>query len=104
MIRYILSIGLSLICLALPAQRVSVLGDSYSTFEDYITPLTNEVWYYAKSDTSRTDVVNVRDTWWWQFVKDNGLQLCVNNSYASQVADVVMKNEQNGAHPINLGD
>lgn len=29
MIRYILSIGLFLICLALPAQRVSVLGDSY---------------------------------------------------------------------------
>lgn len=97
MIRYILSIGLSLICLALPAQRVSILGDSYSTFEDYVTPLTNEVWYYAKSDTSRTDVVNVRDTWWWQFVKDNGLQLCVNNSYASQVADVVMKSEQNGS-------
>lgn len=82
MIRYILSIGLFLICLALPAQRVSVLGDSYSTFEDYVTPLTNEVWYYAKSDTTRTDVVNVRDTWWWQFVKDNGLQLCVNNSYS----------------------
>lgn len=64
------------------AQKVSILGDSYSTFEDFVTPSTNELWYYAKSDTARTDVVCVRDTWWWQFISDNGYQLCVNNSYS----------------------
>ena len=27
------------------AQKVSVLGDSYSTFKGYVTPDTNELWY-----------------------------------------------------------
>ena len=33
------------------AQRlsVSILGDSYSTYEDFVTPSTNELWYYAKN-------------------------------------------------------
>lgn len=68
--------------LSVQAQRVSVLGDSYSTFEDFVTPSTNELWYYAKSDSARTDVTRVNDTWWWQFIHDNGYKLCVNNSYS----------------------
>lgn len=75
----------ALVCvcgLSVCAQKVSVLGDSYSTFEDFVTPTTNELWYYAKSDTLRTDVVCVEDTWWWRFINDNGYQLCVNNSYS----------------------
>lgn len=68
--------------LAMQAQRVSILGDSYSTFEDFVTPSTNELWYYAKNDSAKTDVNRVEDTWWWQFVHDNGYQLCVNNSYS----------------------
>ncbi len=64
------------------AQKVSVLGDSYSTFEDFVTPSTNELWYYAKNDSAKTDVNRVEDTWWWQFINDNGYQLCVNNSYS----------------------
>lgn len=39
-----------LILLTLPAtaqgrKSVSVLGDSYSTFEGYVEPSTNELWY-----------------------------------------------------------
>lgn len=64
------------------AQRVSILGDSYSTFEDFMTPSTNELWYYAKNAPSKTDVNRVQDTWWWQFIHDNGYTLCVNNSYS----------------------
>lgn len=64
------------------AQRVSILGDSYSTFEDFVTPSTNELWYYAKNDAKKTDVNHVQDTWWWQFIHDNGYTLCVNNSYS----------------------
>ena len=30
-------------------MSVSVLGDSYSTYEDFVTPATNELWYYAKN-------------------------------------------------------
>lgn len=64
------------------AQRVSVLGDSYSTFEDFVTPSTNELWYYAKNDTAKTDVNRVQDTWWWQVINDNHMMLEVNNSYS----------------------
>ena len=77
---------LLLICIALSltasGQRVSILGDSYSTFEDFVTPSSNELWYYAKNDTSKTDVNRVQDTWWWQFVHDNGMKLEINNSYS----------------------
>ena len=48
-------------------KRVSILGDSYSTFEGYI-PAENEPGYFQKVDTSRSDVVNVRLTWWWQLI------------------------------------
>lgn len=64
------------------AQRVSILGDSYSTFEDFVTPSTNELWYYAHNDTSKTDVNRVEDTWWWQVIHDNDYKLEVNNSYS----------------------
>jgi len=80
--RFCLSVLICICVLSASAQKVSVLGDSYSTFEDFVTPSTNELWYYAKSDTARTDVVCVEDTWWWRFIKDNGYQLCVNNSYS----------------------
>jgi hypothetical protein len=63
-------------------KSVSVLGDSYSTYEGFVTPSTNELWYYAQGPESRTDVKNVRQTWWHQVIKENGWRLCVNNSYS----------------------
>jgi len=63
-------------------KSVSILGDSYSTYEDFVTPSTNELWYYAKSKPERTDVKDVRQTWWHQVIKENGWRLCVNNSYS----------------------
>jgi len=73
-----------LLCTTISAQKlsVSVLGDSYSTFEGFITPSTNEMWYYAKAKEKRTDVTDVRQTWWWQYIHDNGYKLCVNNSWS----------------------
>lgn len=62
-------------------QRISVLGDSYSTFEGYI-PEGNEPWYFQKIDTSRSDVLSVRQTWWWQLIKDGGYLLEKNESYS----------------------
>lgn len=63
-------------------KAVSVLGDSYSTFEGYVTPETNELWYYAQGERGRTDVVNVRQTWWHRLISEKGWKLCVNNSYS----------------------
>ncbi len=83
MLRRILLIVITFtVCSSISGQRVSILGDSYSTFEDYVTPLTNELWYYAKNDTAKTDVNRVEDTWWWKVIKNGGYQLEVNNSYS----------------------
>lgn len=59
---------------------VSILGDSYSTFENYI-PSANETWYSTRS-TKRTDVTDVKQTWWWQLISEGGYILGVNNSYS----------------------
>ena len=61
--------------------RVSILGDSYSTFEGYLTPDTNAVWYWDK-EWDCTDVRTVRQTWWHQLLMDTGMKLCVNNSFS----------------------
>lgn len=82
--KIIIIIFACLLSLSLSAQEhksVSVLGDSYSTFEGYMTPSTNELWYYAKPGSS-TDVNDVSQTWWHRVIKDCGFRLCVNNSYS----------------------
>ena len=63
-------------------KAVSILGDSYSTYEDFVTPAMNELWYYAKNSEQKTDVKDVRQTWWHQLIKENGWRLAVNNSYS----------------------
>ena len=63
-------------------KAVSILGDSYSTYEDFVTPAANELWYYAKNSEQKTDVKDVRQTWWHQLIKENGWRLAVNNSYS----------------------
>lgn len=73
---------LSLSASAQPKETVAILGDSYSTFEGYNTPDTMEMWYFQKQDLRRTDVSNVRQTWWWQVVNDGGYKLGINNSWS----------------------
>ena len=74
---------LCMLGLGVYAQRlsVSVLGDSYSTFEGFMTPASNELWYYCKT-RDNTDVTEVTKTWWWQTIKENGWKLDTNNSYS----------------------
>ena len=63
-------------------KSVSILGDSYSTFENYIEPKGNEMWYFVHPDPKRTDVSDVKQTWWHQLIKDGGYRLEQNNSYS----------------------
>lgn len=63
-------------------KTVAILGDSYSTYEGYLTPSTNEIWYFQPWRDKRTDVDDVKQTWWWQVIKDGGYKLGVNNSYS----------------------
>ena len=70
-------------CMAVAQTKtVSVLGDSYSTYEGFLTPSTNAVWYQAKNATKKTDVTSVTQTWWHQVITKKGWRLCVNNSYS----------------------
>lgn len=62
-------------------KSVSVLGDSYSTYEGYMHPDANRVYYLEVPDL-KTDVVSVRQTWWYKFIKENNYRLCVNNSFS----------------------
>lgn len=62
---------------------VTIFGDSYSTYEGYLTPDTMETWYFKGTpDPKRTDVSSVRQTWWWQVIDRMGWKLEVNNSWS----------------------
>lgn len=63
-------------------KSVSILGDSYSTFQGYLQPDTNAVWYWDNPEAQNTDVHHVRETWWHRFIRKNGYRLCVNNSFS----------------------
>lgn len=77
--RRIFSLCLLGAAISLSAQvRVSVLGDSYSTYQGWI-PEGNEPWY---GPGYGNDVNDVSQTWWYQLIEDNGLQLELNNSWS----------------------
>ena len=83
-VRLIIIAPLLLTCCMVMAQTktVSVLGDSYSTYEGFLTPSTNAVWYQARNAAKKTDVTSVTQTWWHQVITKKGWRLCVNNSYS----------------------
>ncbi len=72
---------LSLTAVAQQRLRISILGDSYSTYQNYI-PEGNAIWYFEPMDARNTDVNDVRQTWWWQVVKEGGYLLEKNESYS----------------------
>lgn len=62
----------------------SVLGDSYSALEGYVTPSTNAVWYPADGN----DVDTVSEMWWYQFGKGLNVDVDTINAYSgSRVAN-----------------
>lgn len=61
---------------------VSILGDSYSTYEGFVKPDSNICWYRRIPRTDRTDVNDVKQTWWHIFLSENDLRLEVNNSFS----------------------
>ena len=65
-------------------KKVSILGDSYSTFEGLVQPDTNLVWYFEKNPypTPLTNVNSADSTWWKIFIADNSYVLEKNNSYS----------------------
>ena len=72
-----------IVCVGMQAQSkpsISILGDSYSTFKDYVVPDTNAVWYPQKPENN--DVQDVRELWWHILIREHGYRLCQNNSFS----------------------
>jgi hypothetical protein len=71
------------VCVLAGAQTksVSVLGDSYSTFEGAI-PKGNAIWYFKRNNPNQTDVNRVEQTWWSLLIADKGWKLEMNNSFS----------------------
>ena len=63
-------------------KKVSILGDSYSTFYSYVIPSSNLCWYGVPGEKKENDVTKVEETWWFRLVNDHGFQLERNNSYS----------------------
>lgn len=63
-------------------KKVSILGDSYSTFYSYVTPSSNLCWYGVPGEKKENDVTKVEETWWFRLVNGHGFQLERNNSYS----------------------
>lgn len=80
---FLLAATCTLSAVAQSKPSVSILGDSYSTFEGYLTPDTMDIWYFpGKQDARRTDVENVGQTWWMQLIKKKNWKLELNNSWS----------------------
>lgn len=59
---------------AFDESSLSILGDSISTYEDYI-PYGLSVFYPISGN-----VTDVSQTWWMKFLDDTGMELCSNGS------------------------
>lgn len=58
-------------------KKISILGDSISTYSGYI-PSGNKVWYTG----SNSGVASVDETWWKRVIDYFGMELLVNNSWS----------------------
>ena len=87
--KFLLNISVILFTLCANAQsdslRISILGDSYSTFVGWVVPDTNLIWYYpteSQYHQKGNDVCAVEQTWWYQVIKRLGAKLERNNAYS----------------------
>lgn len=62
------------------ANNVLIIGDSYSTFENYIPE--GYGCFYKEGGRPQTDVTKVTETWWHPVIKEKGLTLVLNESWA----------------------
>lgn len=81
-ILFVLLMAFGITGMAQALKSVSILGDSYSTYEGYLQPATNAIWYWKTPNREHTDVSSVTQTWWHIFIKENGYKLCQNNSFS----------------------
>lgn len=79
----LVALTFSVLCAWSNGPVVSILGDSYSTFQGYVQPDTNLVWYHSPRRARTTDVDSMSQTWWGILTSpDSAWTLGVNNSYS----------------------
>lgn len=76
---------------SLKGKKISILGDSISTYTDYSnntkynSTIGNNSVYYNDYRPTRDPVhmsLSLEDTWWMQVINELELKLCVNNSWS----------------------
>lgn len=81
--------------------RITIFGDSYSTFQGYLTPDTNNIYYFRADSPRRTkknDVTSVEQTWWYQVIERLGAKLERNNSYSGSTVGYTGYKNREGKH------
>ncbi len=69
--------------ISMNAQKVSILGDSYSTYSGEVSPDWNYCWYFNdKKNEGKNDVETSDQTWWKILIKEKGYKLEKNNSFS----------------------
>jgi hypothetical protein len=78
--------------------NVLILGDSYSTFKEYI-PEGYSYWYpQGGSGGSNTDVTQVSETWWYQLMNETMSNLVLNDSYSGSTICSTERESMPGTH------
>lgn len=62
-------------------KKLAILGDSYSTYADYI-PKGYASWYNPGANALENDVQSVNDTWWKLFCEECHYEVVLNSSYS----------------------
>lgn len=73
-------------------KKVTICGDSISTFTGYIPD------YYSKFYPENGDITKVEDTWWMQVVKRTGMELLRNASYSGSTVSGQSQDENDGRY------
>lgn len=69
----------------------AILGDSYSTFDGWITP--GNIFYYPQPQYV-DDVLAVEDTWWHQMMTRQDMRLLINDSYSGSTVCTHVRDNQ----------
>lgn len=82
-------------------KKISILGDSISTFSGYTTP---DGVFYDLFSMAMAEMRGVEDTWWMRVIRALDAQLEVNNSFSSTTVSDAMPNLPPAVDPHRITD
>lgn len=75
----------------LSGSTFGILGDSYATFRGHVTE--GRPCYYPNPEKV-TDVLQVEDTWWHQLMRQNDMEMLINDSYSGATVCTTVRDKQ----------